>query len=409
MNSYRVVLAGKLVEGSGAETAITQFMQLTNTNRPEAENLLTSGKPTVIKKNIDKETGERYINTLTNIGIVVELIDEPESEGTLPIDNSGNQPPAYTPPTGNLTQKPVLEPLPAEFRVVPAGNAMQWLRSAYKMFSEEPWRWPFIYIIYMAIILVLALVPFLGSLVVQLSGPIFIGAIMIAASTQKDGLKVGNLFLVFQQRWQELILLAIFGIVATLITLIPMIIPFGMMFTKLIAIGNSFNPNNQKEVADAMLGIILANPVTVVISFLIYFIILALWLMAYYFAPALITLRNRGAWESICMSFKATLKNWKPFLVAGIVIPLLLIVAIVIISAIITGIIVGIAFATKATHSDGSTVIVLSTILGIILCFVLMIPLMSILTLFQYTSFEDIFYIEEKEEVAAENDTPIIA
>jgi hypothetical protein len=378
MNSYRVVLAGKLSKGIDAETAITQFMKLTNTDCTVAENLLTSGNPTVIKENIDKETGENYINALSNIGVVAELIDEPEFEAVLPIDNFGGEPPAYTPPAVNLLSKPILEPLPVEFRVVPARNAIQWLRSAFKMFFEEPWRWPLIFIIGMAIYAVISFVPFLGYLI----GPIFLGAIMTAASTQKDGLKVGNLFLVFQRKWPELILLAIFQIVTVLIVGILMLIPLRIIILPqlLHSIGSRNGPVDP-------LGILLANPTAGISLLIMNIIFIILWLIAFYFAPVIITLRNRRAWESICINFKAILKNWKPFLIAGIIISFFFIIIIAIFT---------VCTFKSITLNDLSH---LFWLIAALIYLILIIPLFIVLNLFKYTSFEDIFHIEQKEEI----------
>ncbi|MCL2760105.1 MAG: hypothetical protein FWD70_00450 [Desulfuromonadales bacterium] len=403
MNSYRIVLAGKLSEGTDAETAIIQFMKLTRIDRTKAEKLLTSGNSIVIKKNIDKETGEKIINALTKIGVDAILIDEPSPkfEAALPIDNFENEPSVQTPPTvGNLTnaentrvpfRPPAYIPSSsnltsksgsgssAEFRIVPAGNAIRWFEAAFKMFFEEPWRWPLMFIIVTAIYLVIGFVfgsipgpgALFGTLFSYAIGQTSLGAIMIAASTQQDSLKIGNLLLVFQRKWRELWRVGAFQCIISLIVATVMVILFFILAPK-------FDPHNHKEVVAAILAVLLANPVIVIIFLLTAFIIKILCLMAFYFAPALITLRNRDALESVRISFKAVLRNWAAFVIAGIIITLFLIA--------IFGIIVGI---TIATH--GSSTLLPILYLALIL---LILPLSIVISPVIYTSFEDIFYIE---------------
>jgi hypothetical protein len=76
-NRFRVLCKGRIAEGFEREQVIEAAIRRLKAPRAQIERLF-SGKPSVLKKDLSKEQGERYVQELARIGLIVHLRPMPE-------------------------------------------------------------------------------------------------------------------------------------------------------------------------------------------------------------------------------------------------------------------------------------------------------------------------------------------
>ena len=230
---------------------------------------------------------------------------------------------AVTPPNGNrdATAKPPL-PIP-EGRRVGAGRGLSWLGDAWRMFKDSPGSWVACFLIFLLIMFVLAIIPLLGNIAGALLSPVLIGGIMIGCREleRNEELMVSHLFAGFKEKSGPLVILGLleFGIsmVVMLVAAAIIFLTVGAMFVGVL-MGQSLDPG-----ATLAPGFWLG-------ALVLMLVIMALFIpvsMAVWFAPALVALDNVEPLTALKWSFFACLKNIWSFLVYGLVIFGLAIVA----------------------------------------------------------------------------------
>lgn len=200
----------------------------------------------------------------------------------------------------------------ADGQAVPAGNGWSWIGAAWGMFKQQPGMWILVVVIFAALMIVLGVIPFVNFFV-ALIGPIFVGGMMLGCRALEEGgaLEVGHLFAGFREHTGKLVLVGLFNIGAwLLVALIIFLLVGGSMFAVRSA---------GADTAAGMAGVALAGLIGLALSIPIY--------MAIWFAPALITLNGLDVGAALKASFFACLKNIVPFLVYGVVMFVLAIVA----------------------------------------------------------------------------------
>ena len=192
-------------------------------------------------------------------------------------------------------------------RAVDAGRGWTWIADGFGLFKKAPGMWIALVIVLVVILLVLAFIPLLGAVATFLLMPLFLGGLMLGCRALQGGgeLEVGHLFAGFKEHTGNLIVLGALAIGGWVIVMLPVIAIvgagaiFGMMrgdAAGVAAIGGSF---------------LLAGLVAMALSIPIY---MALW-----FAPALVVLRGLAPVAAVKESFFGCLKNIVPFLIYGIV------------------------------------------------------------------------------------------
>jgi len=200
-------------------------------------------------------------------------------------------------------------------RAVGAGQGWTWIADGFGLFKKAPGMWIALVVILFVILLVLAFIPLLGALATILLMPAFVGGLILGCRALQGGgeLGLGHLFAGFKEHAGNLLALGALSIAAWIIVLIPVFVivgagaVFGMLrgdAAEAVAMGSSF---------------MIAMLVLLALSIPIY---MALW-----FAPALVVLRGLAPVAALKESFLGCLKNIIPFLIYGIVIVVLGIVA----------------------------------------------------------------------------------
>ncbi len=190
----------------------------------------------------------------------------------------------------------------------PAGAGVDWIKGGWALFKQAPGPWIGIFLVFMVIVIVLSLIPVV-SLVVNLLMPVFMGGMMLGCKAQEDGetLTVGHLFAGFQKNAGSLVVVGLLYLAGVLV--------IGLVFGVGIAMTMGFSNGG-------------FNPMIIVLGLLAGLCIIPL-VMAFWFATPLVAIHNVPALAAMKASFFASLRNWLPLLVYGLVAMLVVIVAMI--------------------------------------------------------------------------------
>lgn len=212
-------------------------------------------------------------------------------------------------------------------RSVDAGRGWGWISGGFGYFASNWGVWIGIVLIWFLITLVLSFIPVV-SIVTSLLSAVFMGGLMIGcrAIDDREGLRVGHLFAGFQQRFGPLVGVGTFyllGVFLIGMVVIGIIMGSGGM-DALEAIENAETTGGQIDPETINAEVLGGGALMGVLVALLLFIPV---IMAFWFAPALVALHEVGVIQAMKMSFRGCLKNIVPFLVYGIILIILGIIA----------------------------------------------------------------------------------
>ncbi|WP_444997801.1 BPSS1780 family membrane protein [Aliikangiella sp. IMCC44359] len=215
----------------------------------------------------------------------------------------------YNSPESNLTTPnlPSNEP-----RKVPAGNGGRWLTSGIHYFLYSPGTWLASILITGIFMVILTVIPLLNILANVLA-PVLAGGFMYGCHQikQKKEFKVEHLFKGFDKKFGPL---AIVGLIYVASVMGIIILVFMIMGTIGLSIG--LDELNNPEALQKMSPEDILN--LLILPFLIAMALIIPAMMAYWFAPSLVMLRNIQPLDAMKLSFKACMTNFVPFLVYGL-------------------------------------------------------------------------------------------
>lgn len=200
-------------------------------------------------------------------------------------------------------------------RAVGAGQGWTWIADGFGLFKKAPGMWIALVIVLFVILLVLAFIPWLGAVATFLLMPLFVGGLILGCRALQGGgeLELGHLFAGFKTHTANLVVLGALAIGGWIIMMLPVI--------AIVGAGAIFGAMRGDAAGIAAMGgsFLLACLVAMALSIPIY---MALW-----FAPALVVLRGLAPVAAVKESFLGCLKNIVPFLIYGIILLVLGIVA----------------------------------------------------------------------------------
>ncbi len=202
----------------------------------------------------------------------------------------------------------------------------QWIRDGFRYFAKAPLIWIVMTIIFLAIMVLIGVVPVV-SLLSPVLGPIFMGGLMLGCRAIDTGqpLRVAHLFAGFNRNTGSLAAvggLYLLGYLAIIVVamLIMLLSGGGDMFAAMSVETTNDIPT---DVSGSMLMV--SGGVMLLVVMLLYIpLIMLIW-----FAPALVVFHNVRPIAAMRLSFKACLRNWVPYLLYGLIALLLMIIAIV--------------------------------------------------------------------------------
>lgn len=199
-------------------------------------------------------------------------------------------------------------------RAVDAKQGWTWITEGYALFKRQAGTWILILIVLGVIIIAASLVPLVNWIMPSLLIPGLSAGVILGCKALNDGdrLTVGHIFSAFRTRGSALLLLGLAGFVLYLIAMIPLIIVLGGSFVAMIR-------GDPSSLWGASQGLLLAFLGTMALSIPVY--------MAVWFAPALVALHDEPPLAALRQSFGACLKNIVPFLLYGVIVLGLAVVA----------------------------------------------------------------------------------
>lgn len=222
--------------------------------------------------------------------------------------------PAAAPSPSSFTPAAAPTP-PPEGWAVPAGRGVDWWGSAWRLFTAEPGTWILITIVYIAIMMVLSLIPLLGQLAVSLLHPVFLGGIMLGCREQDRGgaLTVQHLFAGFNEKLGPLVVLALLYLLGWfVIGCLTLAIAFAALGGSVLAALASGDAMVMGAALFSTMGLSAALVLLVALLFAVPLI------MAFWFAPPLVVFRGDEPLAAMKTSFRASLRNVPPFLIYGL-------------------------------------------------------------------------------------------
>jgi uncharacterized membrane protein len=197
-------------------------------------------------------------------------------------------------------------------RRVPSGNSWLWIAKGFGLFKASPGVWILIVIILFAISWLLSVLPF-GSLALNLITPVFVGGLMLGCHAQAQGepLEVAHLFAGFRERTGPLVLVGVLYLIGVIAAMLIASLIFGASILM-----------SGLAVAATTLA-----PVTIALFALVVLALLVPLGMAVWFAPALVLFHDAAPVDAMKQSFLASLRNMIPFLLYGIILLCLGVVA----------------------------------------------------------------------------------
>ena len=199
-----------------------------------------------------------------------------------------------------------------------AGRGWGWIAEGWRLFTKAPRMWIGITVVAALIMIVLAFIPFLGGLAMSLLAPVFAGGVMLGcrALDEERELEFSHLFAGFQTQLGTLVAVgAIYLGLSIAVMLVVMAVTGASMFS-MFSGGGAQNP-------EAMVGMLASMGLAMLVGLALFVPIM----MAMWFAAPLVVLNQLGAVDAMKQSFSGCLKNVVPFLLYGVVMFVLAIVA----------------------------------------------------------------------------------
>lgn len=207
---------------------------------------------------------------------------------------------------------------------VDAGRGWGWIVEGWQLFAKAPGIWIIIVLIFMAISVVLSLIPFVGSLAYTLLSPVLIGGMLYGAAALERGenLMIAHLFRGFQdqERMGPLVMLGLIG-VAGYVVIVLVVVAFvgsGLIMGAVMDGSGAIVPPE-------MMGGLFAG--AGLVALLIIAVIGVLIAAALFYGTPLVMLAGQNAWPAAQDSVAACWINALPLLVFGSVYVVLAVVA----------------------------------------------------------------------------------
>lgn len=193
-------------------------------------------------------------------------------------------------------------------RVVPPGNAFDWLRQGWALFAANPGLWIGLTIVLLVIVLGVQIVPLVGTLAAHLLMPVLGAGLLLVCRKIDEGesVQIDDLFAGFKQNAGPLVMVGVLYMLAMLAIVVIV-----------VAVGGGSVAGGLLSAQPAGLGVIFGG---LMLSLLLSLALSVPVVMAIWFAPALVFFNNMQPVEALKASFEACMKNVLAFLVYGLIV-----------------------------------------------------------------------------------------
>jgi len=201
---------------------------------------------------------------------------------------------------------------PNRTAAVDASNGKAWWSEGWRLFTASAGVWVAITVLYVVVMVMLALIPVLGSLATTLLAPVFAAGVLSGCRALDRGgeLTIGHLFAGFSERLGPLMIV---GLLYLLGSFVIVVVVAGLLFATvgMTGIGALLTGDPLQAGVAALAALGIGAMLAVLIGLLLGIPLM----MAFWFAPALVALRNDEPVAAMKASFDACLRNMLPMLV----------------------------------------------------------------------------------------------
>jgi len=198
-----------------------------------------------------------------------------------------------------------------------SGNGVAWWSEGWRYFKAAPWVWIGLAIAFVVILVLVSFVPLIGSLASTVLSPVLAAGLIAACEAQDRGgpPTFNHLFAGFRDRLMPLIFVGLLYLVGTMIivAIVAAIIVATVGMSGFAALWSGMDPTQVGFGTLATLG------AGAFFAVLVGALLALPLMMAYWFAPALVMLRNVEPVNAMKASFAACLVNIWPMTVYGLV------------------------------------------------------------------------------------------
>jgi uncharacterized membrane protein len=212
---------------------------------------------------------------------------------------------------------PPTEPYDPELKLVlpgrglPAGAGWDWITEGWSLFTKAPLMWILSLLVLLVVAVVLALIPILGQIALQLVQPVIVAGYMVACRQLEKGgeFEIEHLTAGFSRRFVPLLVVAVIFFVGELVILAIMAAFVG------VGMVGGFMTGDAGDAAQTLM----ASAGPMLLGLLIAMALMVPLMAAFWFAPALVMMHDMKPVAAMRESFFACFRNFVPFLVYGIV------------------------------------------------------------------------------------------
>ena len=200
-------------------------------------------------------------------------------------------------------------------RTVDAGRSFAWLNLGWSLFKRTPGMWIAVTVTMLVILIVLGMVPVIGQLAVNFLILVFAAGLMLGCRSLEQGgeLRFEHLFAGLRQNTGNLIMVGVFYLIGLVAI---------MAITFAVTGGGALTGAMMGHDA----GMAMAAG-SLLIALLVMLVLTMPLIMGIWFAPALVIFHDTGPLAAMKASFSACMKNVLPFLVYGVILFVLTLVA----------------------------------------------------------------------------------
>ncbi len=227
----------------------------------------------------------------------------------------------------NATATPAPEPaidgpnLVIPGRALPAGAGWDWIAGGWRLFVRAPVMWIVAMVLVFIAFIVIGIIPILGGIAIQLLQPVIAAGLIVACHSLErgGGFELDHLFAGFKKNFGNLV------VVGLLFMLGGIVIFLVFLAIVAVTVGTAFLAGSYEQVYST----IAASMLTILMGVLVMMALLVPLFAAYWFAPSLVIMHDLQPMAAMRESFFACFRNFVPFLVYGLVMLVLSVVAMI--------------------------------------------------------------------------------
>ncbi|MGZ5038366.1 MAG: BPSS1780 family membrane protein [Usitatibacter sp.] len=206
-------------------------------------------------------------------------------------------------------------------RTRPAGDGVKWIGDGWKLFAKTPLMWILALLVLIVIWVVLGFVPIVGWLALQVLTPVFYAGLIVACRSIERGndFELEHLFAGFKVQFANLAITGVIFLVGWLLLLLVFMFFAGFGIVAAIVTGST------QDIMPAIAG----SAMAILLGLLVMLALMVPLLAAYWFAPALVVMHGLAPFDAMKASFFACFRNFVSFLLYGVVMMVLAVVAMI--------------------------------------------------------------------------------